>query len=48
MERCDSYGGDVKVLGRCDSCHEGGIRNVCQLMEMCDCHVGGVKGFGEV
>ena len=25
-----------------------GIRKVCQLMDTCDGHVGGVKGCGEV
>ena len=25
-----------------------GIRKACQLIEMCDGHVGGAKGFGEV
>ena len=37
VRKCDSLQGSVK-----------GIRKVCQLMERCDGHVGGVKGFGEV
>ena len=37
-------GEEYRVLGRCDRCQEvGGIRKVCQLMERCDGHVGGVK-----
>ena len=40
----------MTVVRKCDS-HKGGvktIRNVCQLMERCDGHVGVVKGCGEV
>ena len=40
----------MKVVRRCDS-HQGvvkGIRKVCQLMEGCAGHRGGVKGCGEV
>ena len=39
-----------RSLGRCDS-HQGcvkGIRNVCQLMERCDGHWGGVNVLGDV
>ena len=38
------------ITFRCDRPQGGvnGIRKVCQLMERCDDHVGGVKGCGEV
>ena len=40
----------MTVVRKCDSHHRSvkGIRKVCQLMERCDGHVGGVKGCGEV
>ena len=37
VRKCDSRQRDVK-----------GIRKVCQLMERCDGHGGGVKGCGDV
>ena len=40
----------MTVVRKCGSHETGlkGIRKVCQLMEMCDGHVGGVKECGEV
>ena len=50
MEEVYKRFGGVTVVRKCYS-HQGrvkGIRKVCQLMERCDGHVGGVKVFGEV
>ena len=43
-------GGDVTVVRKCYSNRGGGkgIGKVCQLIERCDGHVGGVNGCGEV
>ena len=40
----------MTVVRKCDSHHVRvkGIRKVCQFMEKCDGHVGGVKGCGEL
>ena len=43
MGTCDGKWGGVTVVRKCDS-PQGGIRELCQLMERCDGHGGDVRG----